>query len=84
MAWLDPHGGYEVLRHDIVADPPPQPGTFDLVHARLVLVHVLRAELLAAGLTGENEIDAHLAAIDAGALDLTLAPLISAWGRRPG
>ena len=37
-AWLDPHGTYEVRRHDVVADPPP--GTFDLVHARLVLVHV--------------------------------------------
>ena len=37
-AWLDPHGTYEVRRHDIVADPPP--GTFDLVHARLVLVHL--------------------------------------------
>ncbi|WP_344610765.1 methyltransferase domain-containing protein [Dactylosporangium salmoneum] len=187
-AWLDPHGGYEVLRHDIVGDPPPRPGTFDLVHARLVLVHVpdraralatmvaalrpggwllvedadtelqplacldevgpaqqranrlrraarelmirrgadlrygrtlpralraaglvdvaaagsfpvggvacgrleaatvrmVRAELLAAGLTSDAEIDAHLAAIDAGELDLTLAPLISAWGRRPG
>jgi SAM-dependent methyltransferase len=186
--WLDPRGGYEVLRHDIVEDPPPQPGTFDLVHARLVLVHVpdraralatmvaalrpggwllvedadtelqplasldevgpaqqranrlrravrelmtrrgadmrygrtlpralraaglvdvtaagcfpiggvacdrletatvrmVRAELLAAGLATDAEIDAHLAAIDAGELDLTLAPLISAWGRRPG
>lgn len=29
----------EVLRHDVAADPPP-PGPFDLVHARLVLVHV--------------------------------------------
>jgi hypothetical protein len=28
-------------------------------------------------------IDAHPAAIDAGELDLALAPLISAWGRRP-
>jgi ubiquinone/menaquinone biosynthesis C-methylase UbiE len=187
-SWLDPHGRYEVLRHDIVADPPPQPGTFDLVHARLVLVHVpdraralatmvaalrpggwllvedadtelqplacldevgpaqqranrlrravrelmtrrgadlrygrtlprvlraaglvdvsasgcfpvgglacdrletatvrmVRAELLAAGLANDAEIDAHLAAVDAGELDLTLAPLISAWGRRPG
>ncbi|MCZ7437360.1 methyltransferase domain-containing protein [Micromonospora sp. WMMC241] len=187
-AWLDPHGGYEVRRHDVVRDPPPQPGTFDLVHARLVLVHVpdraravatmvaalrpggwllvedadtelqplacldevgpaqrranrlrravrelmtrrgadlrfgrtlpralraaglvdvaatgcfpvggvacdrleaatvrmVRAELLAAGLTDDDEIDAHLAAVDAGELDLTLAPLISAWGRRPG
>jgi len=187
-AWLDARGGYEVRRHDIVEDPPPEPGTFDLVHARLVLVHVpdraralatmvaalrpggwlvvedadtelqplacldeagpaqqranrlrravrelmtrrgadlrygrtlprtlragglvdvsaagwfpvggvacdrleaatvrmVRAELLAAGLADDAEIDAHLAAVDAGELDLTLAPLISAWGRRPG
>jgi len=39
-AWLDPRGTYEVRRHDVAADPPPEPGTFDLVHARLVLVHV--------------------------------------------
>ncbi|MFE2377083.1 methyltransferase domain-containing protein [Streptomyces sp. NPDC059398] len=32
-------GTVEVLRHDVAADPPP-PGGFDLVHARLVLVHV--------------------------------------------
>src|SRR2546423_13240544 len=36
-AWLDPHGRYEVLRHDIVGGPPPQPGTFDPGHAPLVL-----------------------------------------------
>jgi SAM-dependent methyltransferase len=29
----------EVLEHDVAADPPPA-GPFDLVHARLVLVHV--------------------------------------------
>ncbi|MFF8599973.1 methyltransferase domain-containing protein [Streptomyces sp. NPDC015232] len=186
-SWLAADAGYEVRRHDVVADPPPEPGTFDLVHARLVLVHVpdrarapaamaaalrpggwllvedadtalqplaclddggpaqrranrlrdavrellarrgadlsygrtlpralraaglvdvaasgtfpvggracdrlvaatmrhVRGELLAAGLTDEAEIDAHLAAVEAGELDLTLAPLISAWGRRP-
>lgn len=39
-------GNIEVLRHDVAADPPP-PGGFDLVHARLVLVHVTdRAEAL--------------------------------------
>src|SRR5215813_14169808 len=185
-SWLKAGDGYEVRQHDVAADPPPQPGAFDLVHARLVLVHVpdraralatmvaalrpggwllvedadtelqplacldevgpaqqranrlrravrelmtrrgadlrygrtlpralraaglvdvtaagcfpvggvacgrletatvrmVRAELLAAGLAGDAEIDAHLAAIDAGELDLTLAPLISAWGRR--
>ncbi|MEU3488084.1 methyltransferase domain-containing protein [Streptomyces massasporeus] len=31
--------GVEVLRHDVGRDDPP-PGPFDLVHARLVLVHV--------------------------------------------
>jgi SAM-dependent methyltransferase len=186
-AWLDPRGTYEVRRHDLAAEPPPEPGTFDLVHARLVLVHVpdraralatmvaalrpggwllvedadtelqplvcleetgpaqhranrlrrafrelmthrgadlrygrtlprtlreaglvdvaaagsfpvggkvcdrleiatirhVRAELVAARLTDDAEIDAHLAAVTAGELDLTLAPLISAWGRRP-
>ena len=41
-----PGGVIEVLRHDVAADPPP-PGGFDLVHARLVLVHVTdRAEAL--------------------------------------
>jgi SAM-dependent methyltransferase len=186
-AWLDPDGNYEVLRHDVAADPPPDPGTFDLVHARLVLVHLpdraralatmvaalrpggwllvedadtelqplvcldesgpaqrranrlrrafrelmthrgadlrygrtlprtlreaglvdvaaagsfpvggavcdrleiasmrqVRAELVAARLADEAEIDAHIAAVGTGELDLTLAPLISAWGRRP-
>jgi SAM-dependent methyltransferase len=186
-SWLNEGDGYEVRKHDVTADPPPEPGTFDLVHARLVLVHLpdraralatmtaalrpggwlliedadtalqplaclddagpaqrranrlrdavrelltrrgadlrfgrtlpralrdaglagvgaagyfpvggpacdrleaatmrhVRGELLTAGLTDDAEIDAHLAAISAGELDLTLAPLISAWGRRP-
>ena len=43
----------------------------------------VRAELVAARLADDAEIDAHLAAVAAGELDLTLAPLISAWGRRP-
>lgn len=46
-------------------------------------VRHVRSELLVAGPADEAEIDAHLAAIDAGELDLTRAPLISAWGRRP-
>jgi hypothetical protein len=33
--------GYEVRRHDVGLEPPPE-GAFDLVHARLVLVHVPR------------------------------------------
>ncbi|MEV8066954.1 methyltransferase domain-containing protein [Streptomyces sp. NPDC085995] len=39
-------GVIETRRHDVAADPPPA-GGFDLVHARLVLVHVTdRAEAL--------------------------------------
>ena len=34
---------YEVRRHDVGLEPPPA-GFFDLVHARLVLVHVARRE----------------------------------------
>src|SRR4029079_2649778 len=39
-SWLKAGDGYEVRRHDVAPDAPPEPGTFDLVHARLVLVHV--------------------------------------------
>jgi SAM-dependent methyltransferase len=47
--WLPPTGApYQVLRHDVGTQPPPA-GPFDLVHARLVLVHVpQRAAALAA------------------------------------
>ncbi|GAA3717756.1 class I SAM-dependent methyltransferase [Streptomyces tremellae] len=48
VSWTrDAAGGViEVVRHDVAADPPPG-GGFDLVHARLVLVHVAdRAEAL--------------------------------------
>jgi ubiquinone/menaquinone biosynthesis C-methylase UbiE len=34
---------YEIARHDIGSEPPPAEG-FDLVHARLVLVHVTERE----------------------------------------
>lgn len=41
VSWLEPAAGgaLDVRRHDIVDDPPPAE-TFDLVHARLVLVHL--------------------------------------------
>lgn len=41
-SWLDKveDHGYEVLRHDVAADDPPSV-SFDLIHARLVLVHVV-------------------------------------------
>jgi len=48
-SWLeDDDLGYEIRRHEVGLDPPPA-GPFDLVHARLVLVHVpQRAQALAA------------------------------------
>ena len=38
-SWIKGAGDYEVRRHDVGTDAPPD-GMFDLVHARLVLVHV--------------------------------------------
>jgi SAM-dependent methyltransferase len=50
-AWIAgaaPRPNLRVLRHDVGVNPPPE-GPFDLVHARLLLVHVPnRAEALAA------------------------------------
>jgi SAM-dependent methyltransferase len=39
IAGPKPRPNLRVLRHDVGSDPPPE-GPFDLVHARLVLVHV--------------------------------------------
>ena len=41
VSWIegDAGGPLEVRRHDVVRDPPPAE-TFDLVHARLVLIHL--------------------------------------------
>jgi SAM-dependent methyltransferase len=41
VSWIESAAGgaLEVRRHDIIQDPPPAE-TFDLVHARLVLVHL--------------------------------------------
>jgi SAM-dependent methyltransferase len=46
-------------------------------------VRQVREALIAGGHVNAEEIDAHLQAVDAGRLDVTTAPLISAWGRRP-
>ena len=43
LSWMGQSGscGFEVAHHDVGLDPPPE-GPFDLIHARLVLVHVPR------------------------------------------
>ena len=45
-------------------------------------VTLLRGQLVAKGWATDEEIDRHLASVEAGKLDLTQPPLISAWGRR--
>ena len=44
----------------------------------------VREGLIAGGHVTAEEIDAHLQAVEAGRLDVATAPLVSAWGRRPG
>ncbi|OIJ69040.1 methyltransferase [Streptomyces mangrovisoli] len=45
-------------------------------------VRQLRAQLVAANLATDEEIDRHLANIASGTMDLATAPMISAWGRK--
>jgi Methyltransferase domain len=40
-------------------------------------------QLVAAGLATEDEINRHLANIDAGGMDFATSPMVSAWGRSP-
>ncbi len=46
-------------------------------------VNQVRDGLVAGGHVTAGEVDAHLAALDAGGLDIAMSPLISAWGGRP-
>ena len=46
-------------------------------------VRHVRDQLLAADLATAEEIETHLANLARGDLDLTLAPMITAWGRKP-
>ncbi len=69
---------FEIRRHDVGEDPPP-PGPFDLVHARLVLVHVPRREEALAAMVGVLRPGGWLLVEDA---DPALQPLtcIDEWG----
>jgi hypothetical protein len=46
-------------------------------------VRQIRARQVEAGIATDADIDEHLANVAAGRLDMTTAPLISAWGRKP-
>ncbi|MFE0387214.1 methyltransferase domain-containing protein [Streptomyces bungoensis] len=45
-------------------------------------VRQIRDRLVAAGLATDEDIDRHLANVEAGGMDLATAPMISAWGRK--
>jgi hypothetical protein len=47
-------------------------------------VQQIRGRLVEAGIATDAEIDEHLAHVATGRLDLATAPLITAWGRKPG
>ena len=74
VSWLEAGGpvAYEVRRHDVGVDEPPA-GDFDLVHARLVLVHVPGRDAALAALVGALRPGGWLLVEDA---DPALQPLI--------
>jgi len=43
----------------------------------------VRARLIEAGMATDEEIDNHLTNVKSGRIDLTISPLISAWGMKP-
>ena len=45
-------------------------------------VEQVRTALVARGFATDDELDAHVAAAQRGDVDITLPPLVSAWGRR--
>ncbi|MGV9932263.1 methyltransferase domain-containing protein [Streptomyces olivaceoviridis] len=68
--------------HDVEAEayfPVASPACTALETAT---VRQIRARLVAAGLATDAEIDQHLANVETGTMDLTTAPMISAWGRK--
>lgn len=70
--WLTSGAGYQLLQHDVGADPPPA-GPFDLVHARLVLVHLPRREAALAAMVSALRPGGWLVIEDA---DPALQPLV--------
>src|SRR5690606_40346799 len=46
-------------------------------------MRLVRDRLVGAGIATAQDVDRHLANVAAGALDLSTAPLVAAWGRKP-
>ncbi|WP_432116724.1 class I SAM-dependent methyltransferase [Streptomyces sp. bgisy032] len=55
----------------------------DCAALEAVTIRQVRDQLVGAGLATNQDIDRHLVNVTSGALDLTTAPMISAWGRKP-
>jgi SAM-dependent methyltransferase len=66
-----PGPGFEILRHGVTAEPAPRSG-LDLVHARLVLMHVAGRDAALTAMTGALRPGGWLLAEEA---DLSLQPL---------
>ncbi|MDR3617443.1 MAG: methyltransferase domain-containing protein [Candidatus Obscuribacterales bacterium] len=49
----------------------------------IATVKLIAPQILAANLATKAELDQHISNVASGALDLTTAPLISAWGKKP-
>lgn len=49
----------------------------------LATVRQIRERLVAQGIATDDQVDRHLANVSAGLVDVTISPLVSAWGRRP-
>jgi SAM-dependent methyltransferase len=75
----EPDTGFEVLRHDVQAEPAPAAG-FDLVHARLVLMHLADRGAALSAMTGALRPGGWLLLEDA---DLSLQPLACPDGVGP-
>lgn len=81
-SWLDAAEvpGVEVLRHEVGVEPPPA-GPFDLVHARLVLVHVPERRRALADMVASLRPGGRLLVEDA---DPALQPLLCPEETGPG
>jgi SAM-dependent methyltransferase len=78
--WLTGTAGVEVLRHDVGMDPAPD-GPFDLVHARLLLVHVPNRDRALAQMVAALRPGGWLVVEEA---DPALQPLVCLEDRGPG
>ena len=83
----DPYPTYRLLRESDLAQvraeayfPIAAPACTILEAAS---VRQVRSQLVAAGLATGEEIETHLENLARGDLDLMLAPMITAWGRKP-